>query len=83
MVVTLVKERTLIRWRLRELMARERVSIRTLAEVTGMHRNSIAKLRNQDILPGIGGETMEKLCRALNCTPFDLLEYIPEVDNDA
>jgi putative transcriptional regulator len=45
-----------------------------------MHRNSIASLRNQDTLPEIGGETLEKLCRALECTPFDLIEYIPELD---
>ncbi len=76
----LLKEKALIRWRLREVMARQRMSIRNLAEVTGMHRNSIASLRNQDTLPEIGGETLEKLCRALDCTPFDLIEYIPELD---
>jgi putative transcriptional regulator len=81
MICSLTKEKKLIRWRLREIMARHRVSIRKLAELTGMHRNSIGKLRNHDILPEIGGETMEKLCRALNCTPYDLIEYIPE-END-
>ena len=36
--------------------------------------NSIAKLRSQDILPEIGGETLERLCIALKCTPGDLIQ---------
>jgi len=46
--------------------------------MTGLHRNSIQHLRNFDELPGCGADTLEKLCVALDCTPFDLIEYIPE-----
>jgi len=75
---TLLERKTLIRWKLRELMARKRLSIRKLAEITGMHRNSINHLRDFDVLPQIGAETLEKLCRALDCEPNDLIEYIKE-----
>ncbi|HEY9874478.1 MAG TPA: helix-turn-helix transcriptional regulator [Candidatus Obscuribacterales bacterium] len=68
----------MIRWKLRELMARHRLTVRGLAAMTGLHRNSIQHLRNFDELPGCGADTLEKLCVALDCTPFDLIEYIPE-----
>lgn len=77
-VVLEIKDKHLIRWKLREIMARERFTIRKLALVTGLHKNTIAGLRNYDTLPGLGEGTMEKLCRALNCSPFDLIEYIPD-----
>lgn len=70
--------KTLIYWRLREIMARRKMTNRKMAQLTGMHENSISHLKKQDTLPEIGGETLEKLCRALNCTPSDLIEYIPE-----
>lgn len=75
---TLTKEETVIRWKLREIMARQRFSIRRLAEATGLHRNTIAALRQADKLPGMEEGTLEQLCRALNVTPFDLIEYVPE-----
>ena len=78
MRTVLARKTQLIRWKLRELMARERMSIRKLSELTGLHKNTIALLRQQDTLPGMAEGTMEKLCRALNCTPYDLIEYIPE-----
>ena len=78
----LLERKPLIRWKLRELMARKRVSIRKLAELTGMHRNSINHLRDFDVLPQVGAETLEKLCRALQCTPSDLIEYIPEPEEN-
>lgn len=73
-----IPDKTLIYWRLRELMARQKMTNRKLAQLTGMHENSISHLKKQDTLPEIGGETLEKLCRALMCTPSDLIEYIPE-----
>lgn len=73
--------KTLIYWRLRELMARHKMTNRKMAQLTGMHENSISHLKKQDTLPEIGGETLEKLCHALNCTPGDLIEYLPEVSD--
>ncbi|MBD2483520.1 helix-turn-helix transcriptional regulator [Planktothrix sp. FACHB-1365] len=75
MTITICK---LIRWKLREVMARQRVSIRQLAELTGLHRNTVAQLRGADTLPGLSQGTLEALCKALGCTPFELIEYDPD-----
>ena len=63
---------------MREVMARQRVSIRQLAELTGLHRNTVAQLRSVDTLPGLSQGTLEALCKALGCTPFELIEYDPD-----
>lgn len=70
-----------IRWKLREIMAREKMTNRELAAKIGMHENSVSKLKSQDTLPRIGGETLNEICRALSCTPYDLIEYSPGNDD--
>lgn len=67
-----------IRWRLREVMARQRMTNKRLAELMGVHPNAISSLKNQDSFPRIGEETFNALCKFLDCTPFDLIEYIPD-----
>jgi putative transcriptional regulator len=62
---------------MREIMARQRMTNKRLAELMGVHPNAVSRLKNQDNLPQIGGETLDALCHFLNCTPFDLIEYIP------
>lgn len=69
-----------IRWRLREIMARQRMTNKRLADLMGVHPNAISRIKNQDTLPQIGGETLDALCKFLECTPSDLIEYIPEID---
>ncbi len=76
--MTLTVDRLMLRWRLREVMARDRVTNRELAERLGVHETSVSRLKTSDTMPRIDGEQLEKLCRALKCTPSDLLEYIPE-----
>ncbi|GAB4368953.1 MAG: hypothetical protein Kow00121_08490 [Elainellaceae cyanobacterium] len=64
-------------------MARQRMTNKRLAELMGVHPNAVSHLKNQDIMPRIGAETLEALCKFLNCTPSDLIEYIPnEVAED-
>jgi putative transcriptional regulator len=47
-----------------------------LAEATGLHANTISKLKAQREMPKrLDRETLDKLCKALNCTPGELLEY--------
>ena len=64
-------------------MARQRISNKRLAELMGVHPNAISRLKNQDTLPQIGGETLDALCKFLDCTPNDLIEYIAEGDRTA
>ena len=67
-----------IRFKVHEMMARRDVfTNKSLAEMTG-----IAPWRVGEIVKGklkrIDVVTLEKLCKALNCQPGDLLEYIPD-----
>lgn len=58
-------------------MARQRMTNKRLADLMGVHPNTISNLKNQDTLPHIG-ETLDALCKFLNCTPSDLIEYLPD-----
>lgn len=59
-------------------MARQRMTNKRLSELMGVHPNAISHLKNQDTLPQIGGETLNAICKFLECTPFDLIEYTPD-----
>ena len=77
MVVTLTsKESPIIRWKLREVMARKKVTNRALAKSLGMHEGSISRLKGLDEMPQIDGKTLSKLCQILDCSLFDLIEEV-------
>lgn len=63
-------------------MARQRMTNKRLAELIGVHPNAISRLKNQDILPQIGGEMLNALSHHLDCTPNDLIEYISDEGKD-
>lgn len=80
MNILLVKEMP-IKWRLPVLMADREMDYRQLAEATGMHPNTVSKLKNN--LPDrLELATLMKLCKALECQPGDLLVYIPGVGDE-
>lgn len=66
-----------IEWRLASLMAKQSMNYKTLGAATGMHPNTISKLKHN---PPTRLEmvTLIRLCEALNCQPGDLLAYVPE-----
>jgi len=75
---------TLIRWRLREIMARYRIKAIDLAEDMQVSANSVSNLRNSESMPRLDGSTLSKLCNSLNklatnleeeITPMSLIEY--------
>lgn len=68
----------MIRWKLREVMARKKMSNRNLAKAIGMHETSIARMKAEDVLPRVDNKYLSSLCKALECTPNDLIEYIPD-----
>jgi putative transcriptional regulator len=80
--------KTLIRWKLNEVMARHRVKGKDLANFLGISTNAVSSLRTADVMPGIGGDRWEQICDGINqlsssgekITPFDLIEYIPQED---
>ncbi|GFE72248.1 helix-turn-helix transcriptional regulator [Chroococcus sp. FPU101] len=68
----------MIRWRLRVLMAEQKINNKTLAEKTGIHPTTISRLKNTDELKQITGEILNALCNALECTPNDLIQFAPD-----
>lgn len=68
----------MIRWRLRVLMAEKNITNQKLAELSGLHRVTISKLKKSDDLKQISGDTLNRLCSALECTPNDLMEFTPD-----
>lgn len=65
-------------WKLREIMARKKITNRELAKRLGLHETSIARLKASDTMPRINGKSLKNICRALECTPIDLLIYTPD-----
>lgn len=78
MAVTL--KRTMpIKWRLAAIMADRELDYKQVAELAGMHPVTISKLKNTyEMPPRLDRETLEKLCRVLECQPGDLLRYVPD-----
>jgi putative transcriptional regulator len=76
------KEVSMIRWRLRIVMADRNISAQDLAKAIGLSRVSVSRLRNtaNDSFPRVTGEVLDKLCKNLKCQPGDLIEYIPDED---
>lgn len=57
--------RTLIRWKLAELMARHKVTGRDLAQKLGKNESSITRLKGAVKLPKLGGDEVEALLIAI------------------
>ena len=55
-----------VHWRLRQTMAHRKVTNKALAERLGKHPTTIARLKAVDILPEIGGETIEQIRIAIS-----------------
>lgn len=72
-----------IKYKLKERIAdlefRERrvVSLKEIAEMTGIHRVTLSKLANNKRY-NVGVDTLEKLCAYFKCQLADLAEYVPE-----
>lgn len=82
----LVVKKTMIRWKLRELMARAKITNRELAQYLGVHETSVSRMKNTDKMPRMDGDSIDSLCVALTkirlergiagqVTPSDLLEF--------
>lgn len=63
--------------RVGELMARNKMNQSQLAEATKIRKNTISDLWHGKT-KRIDIEHINALCKALNCTPGDIFEYIPD-----
>lgn len=64
------------------VMARRRMRSKDLARTIGITEANLSLLKSGRVR-GVRFSTLEALCRALDCQPGDLLEYLPEEGVDA
>lgn len=65
----------MIRINLDVMMARRKMSLTELAERVGLTLANLSILKNEKA-KAIRFSTLDALCRALDCQPGDLLEYV-------
>jgi len=71
----------MINIRLDYVLLDRRMKLKDLAEVTGLAVNNLSVLKTNKAR-AIRFSTLNRLCKALNCTPGDLIEYIPETQEN-
>lgn len=63
--------------RLDRVMADRKMSLNDLADQVGITNVNLSKLKNGHVR-AIRFETLDSICKVLNCTPGDILEYTPD-----
>ena len=67
----------MINVRLDYVLLDRRMKLKDLAEATGLAVNNLSILKTNKAR-AIRFSTLNSLCKVLNCTPGDLIEYIPD-----
>ncbi len=70
----------MINVRLDYLLLDKRMKLKDLAHATGLAVNNLSILKTNKAR-AIRFSTLNGLCKALNCTPGDLIEYVPDDEN--
>jgi len=63
--------------RLDRVMADRKISLNELAEKVNLTNVNLSNLKNGK-MKGIRFETMNSICKVLNCQPADLFEYVDD-----
>lgn len=63
--------------RLDRMMADRKILLKDLADEVGITNVNLSKLKNGKVV-AIRFETLNEICRALECQPGDILEYEPD-----
>lgn len=66
----------MIRIRLKAVSADRGMMQKDLAALTGIRQPTLSAMNN-NAAKHIPIDVLDKLCKALNCTPGELLEYVP------
>lgn len=69
----------MINIRLDYVLLDKRMKLKDLAEATGLAVNNLSVLKTNKAR-AVRFSTLNSICKALNCTPGELLEYIPDED---
>jgi putative transcriptional regulator len=67
--------------RLDYVLLDRRMKLKDLADATGLAVNNLSILKTNKAR-AIRFSTLNSLCKALKCTPGDLLEYVPDEKKD-
>lgn len=67
--------------RLDRMLAERKVSSKELAERIGISTVNLSRIKTGKI-SAVRFTTLDAMCRALDCQPGDLLEYIPDDELD-
>lgn len=59
------------------VMARRKIKMKDLSEAVGVSTTNLSLLKNGHVR-GVRFETLEAICRVLECQPGDILEYKEE-----
>ena len=59
------------------MMARRHKSLNDLAEEVGITNVNLSKIKNNKVT-AVRFSTLAGICEALDCTPGDILKYVPE-----
>lgn len=63
--------------RLDRMMADRKILLKDLADEVGITNVNLSKLKNGKVV-AIRFETLNEICRVLECQPGDILEYVEE-----
>ena len=66
--------------RLDRVMADRKISVNDLAKELDMSNVNLSNLKTGK-MKGIRFETMERICKAMDCQPGDLFEYLPDEED--
>jgi len=72
----------MINIRLDYVLLDRRMKLKDLSEATGLAVNNLSILKTNKAR-AIRFSTLEALCKVLKCSPGDLIEFIPEVEEKA
>ena len=62
------------------MLAKRKMRSRELSEHIGITEQNVSLLKSGKV-KGIRFETLEKICKVLDCQPGDLLEFLPDDEN--
>jgi len=68
--------------RLDVMLAKRKMRSNELAELIGITQSNLSLLKSGHVR-GIRFATLEAICKALDCQPGEILEYVPEEEPDS
>jgi putative transcriptional regulator len=63
------------------ILAKRKMSLSQLSELTGITLSNLSILKTNKA-KAVRFSTLELICKALECQPSDLLEYLSDSDNE-